>query len=134
MERRQFVLTSGTVGVLATAGCLGLFGDSPADVAESFVKALDAGKFGEADTYIHSESPLDGTGQAVDVIASIYGVDGVVDALDISVEESAVTEETDNEASVRVAVAVDIVVDEIEDEIPFQMRTDDGDWRVWMVG
>lgn len=134
MDRRQFLIGTGTAGTAALAGCLGFFEEGPDEVAASFVEALDAGEFAEAEEYVHSASPIDGAGQAADVIAAIYGVDGVIDALDISVEDSRVVEEEDDEARVAVTVAVDVVLDEVENDVPLAMQTDDGDWRVWSVG
>lgn len=133
MNRRTFLCGTAAAGTAALAGCLGLFEDGPDEVAESFVEALDAGEFAAAEEFLHPASPVDGAGQAADVIAAIYGVDGVVEALDISVEDSRVIAESDDEATVAVTVAVDLVVEEAEGDIPFQMRTDDGDWYVWSV-
>lgn len=134
MERRQFLLGTGAVCLAAGAGCLGFFEDGPDEVAESFVEHLNEGEFEKANTLIHSESTIDGAGQAATLLAAVYGVDSVIETLDISVQDSEIIEETDDEATVAVTVVVDLIVEEAEDTIELDMRTEDGDWRVWLLG
>ena len=132
---RRAVLAGGA-GLVALAGGWYVFlretGD-PAEVAAEFVAELDAGEFGAADDLIHPESPLDGAGDAADLVAAIAGVDGIVEALDLSVVETDVTEESGGEAVVDVRVELDLLVETLTTTIPLEMRTDDGDWFVWNV-
>jgi hypothetical protein len=134
MQRRTFVLGAGAAAVTGTAGCLGLFEDDPTKPAESFIAALDDGEFDEAGQYLHSENPVGDVAAVADLIAGLYSVDDIVDALDFTIEDSSVVAESGDQATVEVTVAVDLVVEELQDTIPLEMRTDDGDWRVWTVG
>lgn len=132
---RRAVLLGGA-GLVALAGGWYVFlrdtGD-PADVAAEFVAELDAGEFGAADDLIHPESPLDGAGDAAGLVATIAGVDGIVEALDLSVVDTEVTTESDGEAVVEVTVELDVFVGTPTADVPLEMRTDDGDWFVWNV-
>lgn len=132
---RRAVLLGGA-GLATLAGVWYVFlrdtGD-PADVAAEFVAELDAGNFGVADDLIHPESPLDGAGDAADLVAAVAGVDGIVEALDLSVVDTEVTAESDGEAVVQVTVELDVLVETLTADVPLEMRTDDGDWFVWNV-
>jgi hypothetical protein len=133
MNRRTFLLGAGTAGVTVTAGCLGFFDAGPTEPAESFIKALDDGEFDQAAQYLHSENPVGDVAAVADLIAGLYGVDDVIDALDITVEGSRAVEQSGDRASVEVTTSVDLVVEEPETDIPLEMRTDNGDWRVWTI-
>lgn len=134
MQRRTFVLGAGAATLAGTAGCLGFFEDDPTEPAESFLMALDDGEFDEASQYLHSDNPVGDVGTVADLVAGLYSVDDIIDALDFTIEDSSVVEESGDQATVEVTVAVDLLVEELQDTIPMEMRTDDGDWRVWTVG
>ena len=134
MRRRNLIKVAGVVCVTGGAGCMGFFEDGPDDVAEEFIEHIDDGEFAEADRLIHSDSTVEGAGQAADLIGAIYGVDSVVDALEISVQGSEVLNEDGDAATVRVMVEVHLIVDQLENEIEIDMRQEDGEWRIWLLG
>lgn len=133
MDRRTFLVGAGVGCVLGSAGCLWQSGDGPGDVGEEFIQQLDNGNFDDANDLIHSDSTLDGAGQAADLLAGLYRVDSVIEAIDFSVQDSQVVDKSDGEATVEVTVTVDLLVDEVEDDIPLEMRRDENGWRVWLL-
>jgi hypothetical protein len=102
-------------------------------VAKNFVNAIDDSDFNRADDLIHPDSPLDGAGEAVDIIAAAAGANAVIDALDISVAQTTLLEEGDTQAVVEVTTEISLVIDDVSIDVPMDMRTSDGDWYVWLV-
>jgi hypothetical protein len=133
---RRGVLAGGAgLAALLGGGWFFLLRDTegPDDVAEEFVVTLDSGEFSAADELIHPDSPLDGAGQAADLLVAVAGFDAAIDALDISVLDSDVTGKGGGEATVDVATEIDLVVDQATVDVPLELRTADGDWYVWSV-
>ena len=133
MKRRRLLGSIGVGCSIAMAGCLGFLEDGPDDTAEEFIEQLDDGEFGEANSLIHSDSTINGAGQAAEIIGAYYGVSGVVEALNISVEGSSVVNEQGDEATVAVDISVDLVVEEVQDTIELSLRQEDGEWRIWVI-
>lgn len=138
VSRRDVLAVSGTTTIAATAGCSDLLfflDDGPEDVAEEFVEALNDGDFQAANDLIHPDARIDGAGFAADVLAGYYGIDAVVEAAEMSVEDTNTREESDGQALVAVTVSVDIGFDETEGDVGVELREHDGDWMVWdMIG
>lgn len=128
---------AGAAGVTTVIGILVFFttrpSTGPGDVAEDFVEAIDDSEFSSADEMVHPESPLDGAGDALDVIVGAAGIESAIDALDISVADSRVIREQNNQAVVDMTLELDLIVEEPRLDVPLEMRTADGDWHVWDV-
>jgi len=134
--RRTLVL--GGAGVIAMVGAVIFLprqeGTGPDTAAERFVRAIDDTNFSRIDEMIHSGSPLDGADDALDLFSGLVGAEQAVDALDISVEDSTIVRENDSRADVEVAIEVNLLIDEPSTEVPLEMRTENGEWRVWNIG
>lgn len=133
MDRRTFLVGAGVGCAISSAGCLWQSNDGPGDVAAEFITELTDGNFDEANDLIHSDSTLDGAGQAADLLAGLYGVDSVLGAVDVAVQDTQVVSKSDGEATVEVTTTVDLLVEELEDKIPLEMRQDENGWRVWLL-
>lgn len=134
-SRRTFLVAAGGLAVLIGVGVVFARqrGVAPDDAAERFIRQVDGGDFGRADELIHPGSPLDGAGDALDLIVAFAGVDAVIDAVDISVVESRVLHQNDNTATVEVTLSIDLLLEDVETDVPLDMRTADGEWHVWNV-
>lgn len=136
VSRRTLVL--GGAGVIAIVVAVIFLprqeGTGPDAAAERFVRAIDDTNFSRIDEMIHSESPLDGADDALDLFSGLVGAEQAVDALDISVEDSTIVREGDGQADVEVTIGVDLLIEEPSTEVPLEMRTDNGEWRVWNIG
>jgi hypothetical protein len=103
----------------------------PDTVAEEFVVAVDSSEFSRADEMIHPESPLDGAGDAADILVGVAGIGGAIDALDISVTDTETRQKSDGQAIVDVTIEIDLVVEQVDADLPLEMRTANGEWHVW---
>jgi len=130
---------------LAGAGAGGWYlyqffgGDDPDAVAEEFVAAADDGDWSEADSLLHSDSMLSDGSDIIDIMGQASGAGPILDLavseLDISASNSRVVQESDEQATVELTVTVDIpMVSDLSIDLEFEMRTDDGDWRVFNIG
>jgi cytoskeletal protein RodZ len=137
--RRAFFI--GGIGAIVLVGIAVLFSEQttpgPDAAAEEFISAIDNSDFDMADSMIHPDSPIDGAGEAVDLIVG-FTVTGAVtsvaiDALDISAENTQVTRSDGGRATVEVTVDVDLIIESAQGTLPMEMRTADGDWYVWNI-
>ncbi len=130
---------------LAGAGAGGWYlyqffgGDDPDAVAEDFVAAADDGDWSEADSLLHSDSMLSDASDVIDIMGQASGAGPILDLavreLDISTSNSRVVQERDEQAIVELTVTVDIpMISDLSIDLEFEMRTDDGDWRVFNIG
>jgi hypothetical protein len=131
-SRRRFLLAGAGVATL-TSGCLFLSGGGPGPdaVAESFVTEVDDGNFAEAGELIHSDSPISGAGQAAALITSAAGVQETIDAISLSITNNEVVQKNNGDAVLDTTLELDLVVRQPTLDVPFDMRKDDGDWRIW---
>jgi len=131
-SRRRVLLGGVGLAVLAS-GCLSLSngGPGPDKVAANFVGELDSGNFFGADDFIHSESPVSGAGQVASLITSAAGVQEAIDAIDISITSNEVAQKSNGQAVVDTTLEIGLVVRQPTVAVPFDMRKDDGDWRIW---
>jgi len=141
MERRKFLLT--TALAASTTGCIGPFADDggsedgsegdgggegsapgdPEAAITRFIQALDEGDLETVNGMIHPEGNLEEVPEEQ------------ADRLEqgeLTIESTEVREETDERAVVRVTVAaVSPEGQERTIEEDWELRTRDGEWRVW---
>lgn len=126
MRRRQFIASSGVV-TAGLAGCTALLGtdderDDPDTVVRDFVEAMDKGDVDAANELVHEDSP---EGEVTEESVAFS------DTVDMSVEETEVLEKNDDTAKVRVVVTVSDGSDSQQQESTFELRTQDGEWKIW---
>lgn len=131
MRRRQYLsATASTVAVAGLAGCSGILGggggagDDPESTVESFIEALSDGDVERANELIHSDSP-DGEIDEDDMDDS--------EDFSFSVEETELLSEEDDTAEVRVEYTVESSETEesMTQEQTYELRTENGNWRIW---
>ena len=121
LSRRQVLGIGGAgIGVVAVGGFVLLGGGGgPAGNAESFVNALISGDGQAAADLLHPESPL----SEQDVREQAVGTGGV----NIEVQGAEVIEQSDDQATVEVTA----LVEGTEAPLRLDMRTANGEWRVF---
>lgn len=132
MERRECLCGGITATVCVFAGCIGFLGsdESPEEVVEEFVEALNQEDFDSADQHIHSESSIGKLTEAT------YLTGGGA-AATFDVQETTTTAETDEtavvvasgQASVENFFMGDVL--EADRELDVELRMDDGEWRIY---
>lgn len=121
MRRREY-LTATTAAAVAVAGCTEFTdSDEPDDVTEAYYRALDDGDRERANELLHEESEETLTEETMLLFRE----------MEIEVEETAVLEESDDTAEVRVELTVRIDGDEETNEEVHELRTEDGDWKLY---
>lgn len=113
--------------VTGLAGCTGLLGGEeergdPEAVVQEFIAALDEGDRETANELIHEESPQ---GELSEERAEQTG------ELDLTLEGTELLEETDDTARVRADLSVSDGSERQTTELTFELRTEDGDWKIW---
>jgi hypothetical protein len=128
MNRRAYLTAIGA-STAALAGCTGGLlgggggaGDDPAATVEAFVQALDDGDVERANELIHSESPQGELSES--------GASAAAEA-EITVEETEVLEQSEDEARVRVEITFEQDGQTENSETVYVLRTEDGAWRIW---
>lgn len=96
------------------------------DVVRNYYAALDSGDQRRANELIHSEAPQR---DAPDGIAGALMAGG-----DVHVNEIKSIEVDGDTAHVRADVYVDAGIGSDEGTARIELRTEDGDWKIWRVG
>jgi len=129
MRRRQYLAAS-TLAVAGLAGCSGVLGDGggagdgPEATVEAFLEAIDEGDRERANELIHSDSPQ-GEIEEGDLDES--------DDFELTVDETELESDDDDTAAVSVEYAVEPTAsdDSQSVETTYELRTEDGNWRIW---
>lgn len=153
MHRRRFLVTTGALAGVATAGCLGDDQDDPETAAEAYIEAFVAADVDELDDLFHPEMGLSGDDVAVEEDRDIELVDVEADAVveDVQTDDierqngqtgiegftffvdpdtvEAVLEDEDI-AVVEVEYEIDDAGETVAETIPVLLATDDGEWHV----
>lgn len=111
----------------------------PADVAKSFIDAVDDADWAAANDLVHSNSLIGDATNVIDLLgdASTTGqiANLAIDELDLQTTDSTVREESGEQAIVDLTVELDIpLAGAANADLQFNMRTEDGDWRVYDIG
>lgn len=106
-------------------------GPGPDDVAQNFIEEIDDNNLSSADEMIHPDSPLDGAGDAANILVAVAGVGRAIRAVDVSVPEAKVRDKSNGQAIVDATIEVDLVLESVSTAVPLDMRKHDGDWHVW---
>ena len=125
MNRRGYLGSVVTLGSIGLAGCgiLGGSDDGPDAAAANFLRALDDGDTEEADSYLHEAH-----GSVTDVMSE--RTLNRFESLDMTVEETAVVEESDEEATVELTYSAD-GTSETETERFELVTNDDDEWVIF---
>jgi len=133
MRRRRYLSALVAVGSTATAGCgslanLGGPSQEPDEVAEEFIEAMNDGDTEEMRESLHEEHESDPLESETLEEWEAY---------DIAVDDTDVVEEGDDTAVVDVTYSLDTDSESISSESSstarFELRIDDGEWRVWKL-
>ena len=136
MKRREF-LTVAAVSSLAVTGCLHADEDEPDEgegtgdpetTVRSFIEALDAGDAEAVNALIHPDGEVPPLSEGD---AEQFG------QADWTVEETEITDQTDETATVRSRLTIGIPVPDSEpqtEDVEWELRLRDGEWLVWDGG
>lgn len=146
MERRRFLVATGTTTAVALAGCLGgndgssADTDSPEGAVESWYEAQNEGDEDLADAVLHSQSPQRPfeTQQVVGGVATVESTAVVAENLDAEGIRAEVQFELTEATVEAVAEAENAIVEvtiSFEADVPDQTRrhlvaVENGEWRV----
>lgn len=123
MRRRRYLGLTAAATTAGLAGCSGFLGDeAPDEVVEQFYQAIDEGDRETANGLIHPDSP---TGEITE--EEMSGLEDV----DITVEGAEIVDESEDEAVVEAEVTWDDGEMSTTDTATIELRTDDGDWKVY---
>lgn len=111
---------------VAIAGYGSSGSDDPEDVVENYFNAIDDGDMDEMESLVHSDSPIqDGFAEDNELNK------GFLEGLDITVEDTELVEEDDDTAIVEAETTVVFFGEEVTEVSEVELRTEDGDWRIW---
>lgn len=132
MNRREWLATATTCGLLAVAGCIEDEGSGteldPDDVVRQLVEAIDDGDGESIRELVHPESPVS------DIVESVDDeLRGFVRTVDFEIESLAVDQQGDDAAAVPVTVSATANDVTREETIRFDVRTAADQWRIWGV-
>lgn len=121
MKRRQYLTASAAV-TAGLAGCTGILSNDPDEVVEQFYQAIDDGDREAANDLIHSDSPQGEISE--DEMSDL-------EEFDVTVEDTEIIDESDDTAEVEAEITVESDGDSSTDETTIELRTEDGDWKVY---
>jgi len=122
MDRRGYLGTLVATGSLTIAGCGGILSgsedDGPDAAAANFIRALNEGDTEKADTYLHERHG------SVTEIMSQQTLDQF-ERLDMTVEETTIVDDSDEEATVEVTYSADGTSDTKTEQFELALNDDD---------
>lgn len=124
MRRRQYLTAAAVASTAGLAGCSGILGGGgggPSGAAKNWIQAANNGNEDKVEDLTHSDSPLN--------MALSQLVTGFEEA-DYSIDSVETVDEGDEEATVEATLSLSGESETNE----MQMQTEDGDWKVFMIG
>lgn len=133
--RRRTYLTASTLSLTALAGCTGILsgdgsdvGDDPEQTLRTFLTAAIEGDRDRARDLVHPDGPMMAETEDSEQ-------ENTQQDLDISIEETEVRRQDESTAMVVVEYTLsDQQGNSQTDRVEYELRTHDGNWRVWDAG
>jgi len=128
MRRRQYLTATAVATTAGLAGCSGVLGGGgggPSGVAKSWLQAADNGNEDKVEDLTHSDSQMSGN---ADAIVALYS------GFDLSVDSTEVVSNEDDIAIVEVTATASREGQSEQSTNEFELRTEDGDWKVYSFG
>lgn len=117
--------------------------DRPAEVVRTFITGLTDGKFDQAEELIHSDGPLDGTGELLmffSIAFTQFLLQLILPAVPTEISNISVVKQEASSAKVHAEVTVTTL---LEADLEIEVRTETSDttddstpveqWRIWDV-
>jgi len=128
MRRRQYLKATAVASTAGLAGCSGVLGGGgggPSGAAKSWLQAANDGDEDQVEDLTHSESPLN---MVLSQLVTSF------ESQDFSVDSTETLEEGDEEATVEAEITASAGGESSTSTSEMEMRTEDGDWKVFSFG